>query len=173
MGMIEYVGCFVPVLIGFIFGEILFQSNHHMTTKWHWDARGFLACAEHSVLYTAAMVASMYVFCSVSPLNLAMIGSVFVGHFIVEKFPIAQMWMSYMKMERSPLYAYFARKLGMEAMEDGSWVEHALTFPDPPLNESESHASVYYLLEYMVVNRTLQFVTTFLTFVYLGWAGYM
>jgi hypothetical protein len=169
MNLIDCAGWFVPVLMGFIVGEILCQSHTHTTGKWQSNLSGWYICLEHSVLYTAAMCLSMYIFCSTSPLNVIMLSAILSGHFIIEKFNITRWWMHHMKMEGSPLYQYYARKLGQEAIDSGDWRKYASTQPDLSMTEYETNASIFYLLEYMVTTRALQFIVTFITVMILSY----
>ena len=177
MNFIEYTIYFVPVLIGFLLGEILCQSHSHNAYKWRYDRNGFMSCLEHSVLYTAAIVASMYVFCSVSPLNVAMLLSVFFGHFVVEKINVTRWWLSAMKMEDNPMSAYYNRKvgeeLGEEAMHTDTWVDYALSQPDVSMTEGETTSIIFYMTEYMATTRTIQFLVTFITIMVLAYLDYI
>lgn len=164
---------FVPIMLGLIFGEILCQSESHMSHKWSDSFSGYLICLEHSVLYTAAMVFFLYLFCAVNPINVVMILSILIGHYIVEKVPFTHWWLTYMRCEPYPLQAYYQQRLGADAVGTEEWSNYINSNPVLDLNGEHLGAYIYYLSEYTITSRALQFVITFFTVVVLDRLKYI
>lgn len=109
--MKEYSEFFIPVVIGVLFGEVLFQTNRHYVMKWRNTVNGYLTCLEHSVIFTLFIIVFLYLFNNISFLNLEFISCILVAHFIIDKFSIPLLWMRYLKLENSPILGYYQRKL--------------------------------------------------------------
>lgn len=173
MNLSDYQMYFVPVALAVILGEILFQSAYHMGYKWRNMWKGYLVCAEHTVLYTAIVLLFLYLFCGVDPLNTNIMVCVGVSHFIFEKFPFSFWWMKYIKCEYNPMFKYFEQKMGTEAVGTEEWYEYILSYPVLEMNEEHLNSSIFYITELIMVNRLLQFTITFTTIVTLDILNYI
>jgi hypothetical protein len=173
LNLIDCQGYFIPVVLGVIFGEMLFQSASHMAYKWRFMAKGYLVCLEHTVLYTAAMLLFLYLFAGVAPLNMTLILSISIGHYILEKLPTAFWWMKYVKCEHNPLFAYFEAKLGPDSVNTQEWYDYIGSYPALELNEQEMNSFIFYISEFAMVSRLTQFALTFTTIIVLDLLKYI
>lgn len=163
--MNELMNYFLPVVIGILFGEILCQNNRHLIVKWQNSLEGYLTCAEHSVIYTAFITFFLFVINEVHWLNMYLIGSVFVTHFIIDKFSIAMFWMEHLKDEHSPIHQYYYEQLNKryqspinQQVFNNFIEEHKIEVSEKLLNNT-----AFYITEVINVNLVIHVLTTFVT----------
>lgn len=173
MNLSECQMYFVPVVLAIIFGEVLFQSAHHMASKWGNDLNGYLVCLEHTVLYTAVTVFFLYLFCALNPINLVLISSIAIGHYIIDKFPLTHYWMRYVRCEHNPVQTYFMEKVGKDRVGSNEWFSYIESGPTLELNEDYMTSYMYYVSEILLTSRLLHFAITFFTVVVLDILDYI
>lgn len=160
----EYIDWAVPIFIGVVCGEILFQNNRHMVFKWRNTLEGWLNCLEHSILYTACVLFFTFLFLELNPFNLQLVLYTVGIHFLIEKSRVNQLWTKYIKTEPNPIQIYFDKKIyekygnqvNVQVYTDYMEKNKVLEIDENLLNSQACYVTEIYL-----VTVALHFVSTY------------
>lgn len=174
----QYTVYFVPVIIGIIFGEILFQNNRHMILKWRNDVQGWLTCIEHSAMYSIWVFISLFLFSNIIDglYNYRLFFALLVSHFVIETLTVHVHWMKFIKQENSPLIRYYLKKLAEKyphQVNDAMMVSYIKDNPILQVDEELINNNSFYITEMYSVSLAIHTITTFSVVVVLSYYGWI